>query len=262
MKLLQGLQDGGALQAIRVIANEAIGTIGRGLSNKERIRTYNPGRRRWQTLPHLSSWLIYAIFLLSALAASVDATDQGGRYNRRWRSEGAIRQHEEILLDHGPTPVAVYGMLVKRQDDPSDQRSSFSSLKRPSFASTAAAVDETGTARPNVVSPSDETPSTTTRSNPPPTSVPDVPTEPSPLPKPFDGGLGTNYTQQSCPTFLRSMLSNETFSACLPLSLLLQVCNCRSGEPISLAKDDLELGLFLRRLKIKKPDRTNPRRDL
>jgi hypothetical protein len=227
MKLLQRLQDGGAVQAIRVITNDAIGAVGCGWSNKERIRRFNPGRGRWQWSPHRSGWVIYTIVLLSTLAAAVDAMDPGGRYGRIWRYEGAIRQPEEILLDHGPPPVAVYGMLRKRQDDPSssNQRSSFSSVGRPSFASTAAAVDETGSAQPSVVSPSEETPSTTTRSSPSPPSVPDVPTEPSPLPKPFDGGLGTNYTQQSCPTFLRSMLGNETFSACLPLSVLLQVCH-------------------------------------
>ena len=45
----------------------------------------------------------------------------------------------------------------------------------------------------------------------------------SPLPKPFDGGIGTNFTQPSCPTFLNAMISNETFTSCLPFSLLLQV---------------------------------------
>ena len=44
------------------------------------------------------------------------------------------------------------------------------------------------------------------------------------LPKAFDGGFGTNYTQPSCPTFLRSMTNNPTFASCVPFSLLLQVC--------------------------------------
>ena len=44
------------------------------------------------------------------------------------------------------------------------------------------------------------------------------------LPKAFDGGFGTNYTQPSCPTFLRSMTNNATFASCVPFSLLLQVC--------------------------------------
>ena len=44
------------------------------------------------------------------------------------------------------------------------------------------------------------------------------------LPRAFDSGFGTNYTQPSCPTFLRSMVNNETFISCVPFSLLLQVC--------------------------------------
>ena len=44
------------------------------------------------------------------------------------------------------------------------------------------------------------------------------------LPTAFDGGFGTNYTQPSCPTFLRSMINNATFASCVPFSLLLQVC--------------------------------------
>ena len=45
------------------------------------------------------------------------------------------------------------------------------------------------------------------------------------LPRAFDSGFGTNYTQPSCPTFLRSMVNNETFISCVPFSLLLQVCH-------------------------------------
>lgn len=49
-------------------------------------------------------------------------------------------------------------------------------------------------------------------------------TSTSPLPSPFDSSLGNNFTAASCPTFFQSFLSNSTFSECLPLSLLLQVC--------------------------------------
>ena len=46
-----------------------------------------------------------------------------------------------------------------------------------------------------------------------------------PLPNPFDTSIGNNFTTSSCPTFFNSFLTNETFNACLPLSLLLQVCS-------------------------------------
>ncbi|KAI0554154.1 hypothetical protein F4679DRAFT_579765 [Xylaria curta] len=45
----------------------------------------------------------------------------------------------------------------------------------------------------------------------------------SPLPSPFDGALAANFsTGQSCPNFINQFLSNATFKACYPISLLLQ----------------------------------------
>ncbi|KAJ2988053.1 hypothetical protein NUW58_g4177 [Xylaria curta] len=45
----------------------------------------------------------------------------------------------------------------------------------------------------------------------------------SPLPSPFDGALAANFSAgQSCPNFINAFLSNETFKACYPISLLLQ----------------------------------------
>ncbi|KAI1754318.1 hypothetical protein F4782DRAFT_528747 [Xylaria castorea] len=45
----------------------------------------------------------------------------------------------------------------------------------------------------------------------------------SPLPSPFDGALAANFsTGQSCPNFINEFLSNATFKACYPVSLLLQ----------------------------------------
>ncbi|KEQ86127.1 hypothetical protein M438DRAFT_270930 [Aureobasidium pullulans EXF-150] len=42
------------------------------------------------------------------------------------------------------------------------------------------------------------------------------------LPRPFDTGLGNNFTTSTCPTFFKAFLSDETFNECVPLSLLLQ----------------------------------------
>ncbi|KAI0105510.1 hypothetical protein GGR51DRAFT_191490 [Nemania sp. FL0031] len=45
----------------------------------------------------------------------------------------------------------------------------------------------------------------------------------SPLPSPFDGALAANFSAgQSCPNFINEFLSNATFKACYPISLLLQ----------------------------------------
>jgi hypothetical protein len=43
------------------------------------------------------------------------------------------------------------------------------------------------------------------------------------LPRPFDTGLGNNFTSSSCPAFFKDFLSNDAFNECVPLSLLLQV---------------------------------------
>lgn len=227
MILLHGFQDIDTPQPSRASVSKAAGKQSHGLGNNERSDTLDAerGGYRWGSPLSLSHWIICAILLFSSLASAVDATNPGGWHGQRWRHDRAIGQHEEILLDRSPPPVPAHVNLSRRKDDASDsdQSSLSSSLERPSFASTAAAVDQTETAKPSLVGPSDESPSTTEGSNPPPTSAPSIPPETGPLPKPFDGGFGTNYTQQSCPTFLRSMISNDTFSSCLPLSLLLLV---------------------------------------
>ena len=228
MILLYGFQSTKTPQPSRASVDKTAGNSSHCLSTNERIWRPGPSRggcRRGLPLI-LSCWIVCAILIFSSLAGSVGAISSSGRLGQRWSHGREIEQHEEILLDRNPPPVPTYGNLRKRKDDvsDSDQASLSSSLARPSFASTAAAVDETETARPSVVGPSDDDKSSTTIGfKPPPTSSPSIPTPTGPLPKPFDGGFGTNYTQQSCPTFLRSMLNNETFSACLPLSLLLQV---------------------------------------
>ena len=80
---------------------------------------------------------------------------------------------------------------------------------------------------------STETASTTATAEAAQASSPDSPTTTLSLPRAFDGGFGTNYTQRSCPTFLRSMVNNDTFISCVPFSLLLQVCpSTRRTHPL------------------------------
>jgi hypothetical protein len=42
------------------------------------------------------------------------------------------------------------------------------------------------------------------------------------LPQPFDTTLGNNFTNDACPKFFVDFLSDATFQACYPFSLLLQ----------------------------------------
>ncbi|GAB7343960.1 hypothetical protein MBLNU457_1902t2 [Dothideomycetes sp. NU457] len=65
---------------------------------------------------------------------------------------------------------------------------------------------------------------------------------PSALPRPFDTTLGNNFTSPSCPAFFNNFLHNASFTACLPLSLLLQtsysfVTATRSNSTLSATLD-------------------------
>lgn len=50
------------------------------------------------------------------------------------------------------------------------------------------------------------------------------------IPQPFDSALGNNFTT-SCQSFFQRFLSNATFNACHPFSLLLQVCLSLQTSP-------------------------------
>ena len=45
----------------------------------------------------------------------------------------------------------------------------------------------------------------------------------TPFPKPFDGGLGNNFTSSNCPLFFNNFLNDPNFQACHAVSLLLVV---------------------------------------
>ncbi|KAL9075912.1 MAG: hypothetical protein Q9161_001306 [Pseudevernia consocians] len=90
-----------------------------------------------------------------------------------------------IIFDHNAAPQPA----LHRRDDPASTDTA-SMTTAPEAAATSSSSDS----------------STTTTS----------------LPRAFDGGFGTNFTQPSCPTFLRSMVNNDTFISCVPFSLLLQ----------------------------------------
>ncbi|KAI1128071.1 hypothetical protein F5Y10DRAFT_265513 [Nemania abortiva] len=86
----------------------------------------------------------------------------------------------------------------------------------------AAAASAKETAAPTATATTTEIvidPSTVTNSADPVATT----TAASPLPSPFDGALAANFsTGQSCPNFINEFLSNATFKACYPISLLLQ----------------------------------------
>lgn len=195
-------------------------TDGGGPCRREQNHISRPaGRRRSQGIGfrylQLSFYaLLCAILILSIRGAAADATVQPGQYGRRARNLGAA-QEDEILFDHSPQPMIPSVNIEKRQDlfnslkatSGGSEKQTSSSTRRLSFDATATAIPSSSSA---------SLPSSAASA---PTSVPTITT----LPKPFDGGFGTNYTQSSCPTFLKAFSTNTTFISCLPFSLLLQV---------------------------------------
>ena len=145
-----------------------------------------PGRRRLSMhyLPlSMAQIFFFLIIFMSVLCMPTEATEHPESQSR------AVKGHfvdGRIIFDHNAAPQPA----LHRRDDP---------------ASTDTASVTTASEAAATSSSSDS--STTTTS----------------LPRAFDGGFGTNFTQPSCPTFLRSMVNNDTFISCVPFSLLLQV---------------------------------------
>lgn len=167
-----------------------------------------PGRRRNNHL-YLPLGLIHTLaftgLVLLSLCAPTYAAAAEARASRTQKLRGRFLEGE-IIFDRRPVPQpALY------------RRAEASNIPAPSETATITGLPE----------------STMASSGSLPTSIETAPTESSaPLPKPFDGGLGTNYTQPSCPTFLTSMINNDTFTSCLPFSLLLQV----SSSPLHFVR--------------------------
>ena len=159
-----------------------------------------PGRRRNTRLYLLFDFpsvlnIAFLLLVLLSYSGTSNAADMEAPLPRAQKF-GARINHEEIIFDTRPAPQPA---LYRRAEASSIVAPPASKTKNAAVASSN--TSETSTA-----------------------SIESAPTDsPSPLPKPFDGGLGTNYTQPSCPTFLKSMISNDTFTSCMPFSLLLQV---------------------------------------
>lgn len=205
-----------------------------------------PGRRRWlsPSVRHLQLILLSLVLLSTlCLPAGATATREGRRRPRYGKLAqplpgfGYIQPDLEffkpgdIVYDRRYPVVPVHNNVYKRQDavevgdssaaggakttDQKQLKFSSTSTARPAAATTAAAFT-------TAVLPSSRTtsPSADTR----PTSLVTAPsTASSSLPRPFDTGLGNNYTNPDCLAYMNNMLRNDTFTSCLPLSLLLQV---------------------------------------
>ena len=174
-----------------------------------------PGRRRFHVPSCNLSFLLVAIIL--AFCGPITAFDRQRFEVRRPIPEGL---ENGIIFDSRPAPNVD---LVKRQFNIGGESSSKGEKETSSPPSEIAAPTSTTeeTSKPT----GDE--STSSGSAEETTGSGGIISAPTPTnsqtPKPFDGGLGTNYTS-ACLSFMKEMVGNEDFIRCVPVSVLLQVC--------------------------------------
>ena len=179
-----------------------------------------PGRRRlgfYRYTPPPSTWLL-VLFLLAILCGISEAGINPVKY-REAEEFAELAARGEILFDRRPAPIPP---LYRRQNLFGDSTSA------PAPTTTSAVTKNSASASPKSLSPS----TTTSGNTPASTTAGSAPSSPAtnvPLPRPFDTSLSSNFTSTTCPDFFNSFLTNETFTSCLPLSLLLQVR--RKGFP-------------------------------
>lgn len=160
-------------------------------------RSQNGLRRTSLRLFSTVQMLFSLALALAMLAAPVLALK--GRSHENDRRHMLLAKDEGIIFDRRPAPAP----LLFRRDSPSastERSEKASKTAKTAVRSRSSASDASSTSVESASSPNA-----------------------SPLPKAFDGGLGTNYTQPSCLTFLQDMISNDSFTSCLPFSVLLQV---------------------------------------
>ncbi|KAI8953957.1 hypothetical protein F4801DRAFT_575974 [Xylaria longipes] len=185
-------------------------------------RPWSPSRSRSRSR---SSWMYRAVIfalvscwcLISTAAAAAAAAGAGAGASPssdespRLRptltlSEADLDTDTELLLIDTRIPVFVDGLWQIMSDEEHGElrRRAAAPKDAPQATTTTEVVIDT---------------STVTDAADPPTTT----TAASPLPSPFDGALAANFSAgQSCPNFINEFLSNATFKACYPVSLLLQ----------------------------------------
>ena len=187
-----------------------------------------PGRRRQEALA--TTWTqcwIVALLTLLTLSSQAEASSRG--FGRR-SSYGRFVEAGEIHFDRSPQPRIDLlrreggGDLFETKSDGAAAATAIvamsTSMTMPDFSSPATAVPSTATGLGSIVAPGGDA---TSSASPSQTSIVSEGGGETSLPKAFDGGLGSNYTEASCPLFLNSFLNNDTFTDCMPFSLLLQV---------------------------------------
>jgi len=186
-------------------------------------------RRRAMASFGTGNLYLFSIFTILISLLSV-ATAQGFELEAAAYDPALFRLLEsrgEIIFDRRDPPPLPRAAIQRRHESVNSS-SSTSTLSAPSATSTPTLTAiSSGTSNATVsVSRSSFSPqSSASASSLKPTSTGTTPSSTvvaSALPSPFDSSLGSNFTSEACPDFFDSFLSNTTFRACVPVSLLLQ----------------------------------------
>ncbi|KAL9583421.1 MAG: hypothetical protein Q9212_002707, partial [Teloschistes hypoglaucus] len=137
-------------------------------------------------------------------------------------------QPGDIVYDRRFPVEPIQNDIVRRQDGVNVEDSSSKEGAAKTTTSKQLKFSSTSTAKPAAATSSSSTlpdvkSSSATSGAAAPSSIITAPgSGSSSLPRPFDTGLGNNYTQPNCPAFINNFLRNTTFTSCVPFSLLLQ----------------------------------------
>ncbi|KAL8630460.1 hypothetical protein Q9189_003815 [Teloschistes chrysophthalmus] len=205
----------------------------------------NPIFYTWLSLVQRPSWALaggVTAILLSTLCGPVSASSQ--HHERRKPRYGKVAvplpkfdyvepdynlfQPGDIVYDRRFPVEPIQNDIVRRQDEVNVEDSSSkegapktTSSKQLKFASTSTASPAAATSSSSTL-PDVKSSSATSEAAAPSSIVTAPGSGSSSLPRPFDTGLGNNYTQPNCPAFINNFLRNTTFTSCVPFSLLLQ----------------------------------------
>ncbi|KAL9612939.1 MAG: hypothetical protein Q9167_002468, partial [Letrouitia subvulpina] len=222
---------------------QTISSIGRGAHGKMAVTFWKRPRpgRRWCHTSLWSSWiqsLLCTVLLLSTFCAPTHALSPRGLRARGQYGKfaGSVAPREEqlspadmgffrpgdIVYDRRALPDHA---LSPRQQDDSSETPGPSRIVVQTTAQMKIILRSTATASAvrTISAPSKVTNSPSlAKSSQSSVIITDPAGTDESLPTPLDSGLGNNYTEPNCPVFVRSMLNNDTFSSCMPLSILLQ----------------------------------------
>ncbi|KAI1281229.1 hypothetical protein F5Y07DRAFT_290473 [Xylaria sp. FL0933] len=186
---------------------------------RHRSRCDPPGTPRitepaWPSASRPSRAVIFFLLIsfwicLGSAAAAISVDESPRPTSLTSPTLSATETAEEVLLIDPRVPVFVDGhwQIMSQEEHRELRRRAAAPKEAPQPTMTTEIVIDASTV---TVTDSDNPATTTTAAA-------------SPLPSPFDGALAANFSgDNACPTFINDFLSNATFKACYPVSLLLQ----------------------------------------